>query len=43
LYGNMKLDPAVTASIITGAVTLVLGSVVGYYFGSTTTKNKPQP
>ena len=42
IYGTMKLDPAVTASIITGAVTLVLGSVAGYYFGSTTTKNRPQ-
>ena len=41
LYGTMKLDPAVLASLITGAVTLILGSVAGYYFGSTTSKNKP--
>lgn len=42
LYGKMQLSSEVTASIITGIVTLIIGSGTGYYFGSTTTKNKPE-
>lgn len=42
LYGKMDLSAEVTASIITGLVTLIIGSGTGYYFGSTTTRNKPE-
>ena len=41
LYGNLKLDPGVQASIITGLITFVIGAASAYYFGSTTTTNKP--
>jgi putative chitinase len=42
LYGTMTLSAEVTASIITGLVTLIVGAGTGYYFGSTTSKNKPE-
>ncbi len=41
LYGKMALSAEVTASIITGIITLIVGGVAGYYFGSTTGKNTP--
>lgn len=42
LYGNLQLSAEVTASIITGIVTLIIGAGTGYYFGSTTSRNKPE-
>lgn len=41
LWGTLNLSAEVTASLITGIVTLVIGSAAGFYWGSTTTKNKP--
>jgi muramidase (phage lysozyme) len=41
VWGKLVLSGEVTASIITGAITLVLGGIAGFYFGSTTTRNKP--
>jgi len=43
LWGTLKLTPEVTASIITGIVTLIIGGAGGYYFGSATSANKPAP
>jgi hypothetical protein len=43
LYGKLGLSAEVTASIITGIVTLVVGGAAGYYFGSTTKVNTPAP
>lgn len=43
LYGTLRLSPEVTASIITGIVTLIIGGASGYYWGSATTANKPAP
>ena len=42
LYGNLQLSAEVTASMITGIVTLIIGAGTGYYFGSTTSRNKPE-
>ncbi len=42
LYGKLELSAEVTASIITGIVTLIIGAGTGYYFGSTTSRNKPE-
>ena len=42
LYGNLKLDPGVRASIITGLITGIVIAGGAYYWGSTTSKNKPQ-
>jgi putative chitinase len=42
LYGTLQLSAEVTASIITGIVTLIIGAGTGYYFGSTTSRNKPE-
>jgi muramidase (phage lysozyme) len=41
LWGKMTLSGEVTASIITGIVTLVIGGASGFYWGSTTSRNKP--
>lgn len=41
LYGKLNLSAEVTASIITGIVTLIIGGAAGYYYGSTTGKNTP--
>lgn len=43
LYGSLALSAEVTASIITGIVTLVIGGAAGYYWGSATSANRPQP
>jgi hypothetical protein len=43
LYGTLSLSAEVTASIITGLVTLIIGGAAGYYFGSTTRVNTPAP
>ena len=41
LWGHLELSPEVTASIITGIVTLIIGGASGYYWGSTTKSNQP--
>lgn len=41
LFGKLTLNAEVSASILTGVVTLICGSATGFYFGSTTTRNKP--
>ena len=43
LYGHLALSAEVTASIITGIVTLIVGGACGYYWGSATSANRPQP
>jgi len=42
VWGKMTLSGEVTASIITGVITLVVGGISGYFWGSTTSRNKPQ-
>ena len=42
VWGKLTLNAEVTASIITGIVTLIVGGMSGFYFGSTTSRNKPQ-
>ena len=41
VYGKLTLSGEVTASIITSVITLILGGAVGYYWGATTSANKP--
>jgi len=41
VWGKMSLNGEVTASIITGVITLVVGGISGYFWGSTTSRNKP--
>ena len=43
LWGKLALSSEVTASIITGIVTLIVGGATGYYWGSTTKANTPPP